>query len=110
MGWADARARLLNKAPAMSVDDVFTALQGRDAVLWVDGPELRYVGPDLSDSDPLYVAIDTHRAILTEWFTYAPGRRCRYEDCYRLRVAGDSTSCAEHRSLIETLAAMWDQS
>lgn len=89
----------------MSIDDVFTVLLERDAVLWIDGTELRYMGPDHGDTDPLRTAIDTHRAELTELFTYTPNGRCRYEDCYRLRAPGDSCLCTEHRALVTELAS-----
>lgn len=84
----------------MSIDAVFAGLLERDAVLYVEDGRLRYAGPKLAADDDLLNGIDTHQAILTELFTYAPGRRCRFTDCYRLRAQGDSTACPDHRAEI----------
>lgn len=98
MSWTDRRARLLGKAPVMSVDDVFATLLERDAMLCVTDGQLRYVGPGHGDSDPLQAAINAHRAELIELFTYAPAGRCVFTDCYRLRGTGDKIACADHRA------------
>lgn len=106
MSWRDEFLQTPATAPAMSVDDVFAALAGRDAVLYVDGGELRYVGPDMGDA--LQAGIDAHREILTEWFTYAPGKRCVFTDCYRLCAEGDLTSCPDHRAVSDAIVMPWE--
>lgn len=84
----------------MSIDDVFAGLLERDAALYVEDGHLRYAGPKLAADDMLLNGIDAHRVMLTEMFTFAPGRRCRFTDCYRLRAPGDSTACPDHRAEI----------
>lgn len=108
MNWAERRVRLLNPAAVMSVDEVFATLLERDAVLWVDGGDLRYVGPDHGDSDPLRAAIDTHRVLLTEMFTYAPDGRCVFTDCYRLRAPSDPLACSDCRAKMDATPMPWE--
>lgn len=92
----------------MSVDDVFSALLERDAVLCVTDGRLRYVGPDVPADDPLWDAINEHRALLTELFIYAPEGRCVFTDCYRLRGQSDLIACPEHRAIVDAQPMPWD--
>lgn len=84
------------------MDEVFAALLDRDAVLYIDGGELRYAGPELPLSDPIHVGIREHREILTELFTYAPNGRCVFTGCYRLPAGGSKIACQAHRAEMGT--------
>lgn len=109
MGWAEDRARLLTgETTVMSVDDVFSTLLERDATLLFERGQLRYVGPDHGSGDPLLRAIDIHRAILTELFTYVPEGRCVSASCYRLLAAGDPIACPDHRAQMDATPMPWE--
>jgi hypothetical protein len=85
----------------MTLDDVFALLSSRGVGLSVDDGELHYHGPKLPPDDPLRVGIAEHRAMLIELFTYAPGGRCVFTDCYHLLGEGDRIACAEHRAELD---------
>ena len=42
--------------------------------------------------------------MLIEMFTYAPGGRCVFTDCYRLLAPGDKIACPDHRRLLDERA------
>lgn len=105
MSWATQRARLLGKAPAMSLDDVFARLRSLDAGLFVQDGHLEYLGPEDAD---LAAGIEQHRAELTDLFTYAPGGRCVFSACYRLLGQGDVSACSDHRREIDALVMPWE--
>jgi hypothetical protein len=88
----------------MTINAVIRAIRDRDAALVVEGDRLRYLGPRLAPDDPLRLAIAEHRAIILELFTYAPGRRCAAEGCYRLR-ADDSETCTGPHLVLDTQPA-----
>lgn len=109
MSWATERARLLGTVAPMALDDVFTALLERDAVLYVEDEQLRYAGPDLAPNDPLQAGINEHRPMLLELFTYAPGGRCVMAPCLRLVAPDDLTLCPDHRAERDALVMPWEE-
>lgn len=81
----------------MTIHDLITALDYPTAALYVDDSgQLRYVGPKLAADDPIRLAIAEHRTILTELFTFAPGRRCVFTDCQRLIAQSSKIACPDH--------------
>ena len=93
----------------MTVDDVFQRLRNLEAGLYVEDGQLKYAGPVLDSNDPLRAGIAEHRQLLTELFTYAPGGRCVYEDCYRLLAPNDKVACPDHRRQLDAVPGPWKQ-
>jgi hypothetical protein len=92
----------------VTVDDVFQALRERDAVLVVGAGGLRYIGPSpLAPDDLLRAAIREHCGYLIELFTFAPGGRCVFRDCYRLLASGGKVSCLDHRRELDATLMPW---
>jgi hypothetical protein len=99
VSWADRRARLLGKAPALTLDELLAAIRERDAQIYVQDGRAHYAGhaPD----DRIQAGIEQHQATLVEVFTYAPSGRCVFTDCYRLLANGDPIACQEHRAKVD---------
>jgi hypothetical protein len=92
----------------MTLDELITTLRDHNAALYVEDGQLRYVGPRLAADDPIRRAIAAHRSELVELFTYMPGGRCVFTDCYRLLAEGDKICCPDHRRRLDALPAPWE--
>jgi len=85
----------------LSLDSLIDALRERGAQMFVQAGELRYAGPRLRIEDPIHAAITAHRTMLIELFTYAPGGRCVFRDCFRLLAEGSKVACPDHQQQID---------
>jgi len=91
----------------MTIHELITALDYPAAALYVDVTgRFRYVGPKLLPDDPIRLAIAEHRALLTALFTYAPGRRCVFTNCYWLIAVGSKIACPDHCIAIDQESAI----
>lgn len=89
----------------MTLDEVFQVLRAWDAVLLVGGGALHFICAEpLALDDPLRAGIAEHRSYLVELFTFAPGGRCVFEDCYHLLAVGDRVACVEHRRRLDQIS------